>query len=425
MSDPNQAAVTPDHKVADQAELVTTGFRDVGIEVEVHYTPDHRLNFACQKNVLLVRDGYLDRVRDLLPEAAELDDASNGIINGVHLHRLPESLATIDALERIDRELGVGVATPNHVLSITRSVPYPGSVPDPGSMCPATEPEQVPPGVGPDPGVAPGDDGADISIFVADTGLLDDAHTHPWLAGVDGEQDPLSTTDDGDVLIPPYGGHGTFVAGVARCMAPGADVYVANVFDRAGARLESDVIAELDAALDERGPDIISLSAGGTSRLDLPYLGFQVFFQERLSQYKGIAFVAAAGNNAARRPFWPAAFPWTVSAGALAANWRRRAYFSDHAGWVDVYAPGEGLVNAFATGSYKCTERPHVDEWRTFEGMARWSGTSFSTPMVSGLIAARMSRTGENGRQAAEALLAAARAHAIPRVGAVLLPDTH
>jgi subtilisin family serine protease len=203
-------------------------------------------------------------------------------------------------------------------------------------------------------------------------------------------------------------------------MAPASAVFVTSDFTTAGALSEFELVLRLNQALG-RGVNIISLSAGGTTRHNLPLLSFTSFWN-RYRSYKGVLLVAAAGNNSTSRPFWPAAFPQVVGVGALAANRRGRAYFSDYGPSVDVYAPGEDLVNAYAVGTYQYREPPHAGAERRFHGMARWSGTSFATPLVSGLIAARMTRSGENARQAGDALLAAARVQHIPGVGPVLMP---
>jgi subtilisin family serine protease len=118
--------------------------------------------------------------------------------------------------------------------------------------------------------------------------------------------------------------------------------------------------------------------------------------------------VAAAGNDATSRPFWPAAYPWVLSVGALDGD-MCVSDFSNHGDWVDVYAHGRDLVNAFPTGTYTCHEPAHAGEVRSFTGMAQWSGTSFATPVVTGLIAAYMSEHGVSARDAYDALVAAGK----------------
>jgi Subtilase family len=359
-------------------------------------------DYLYRKNEFLVADRDLDRAQRLLGKV----EVADSLLEGVTLLRGADADVR-PALERADAAFGPGVVTPNHVLSVC-----------PGKLCPATEPA-VPATPMPWPDVAKVKEGKGVRIAVVDTGFLRDRWDKPWLDGVIAD-DPQDIEDPDwwpakDGFIDPYAGHGTFIAGVIRCLAPGADVTVEQVLDKAGVVHEAQLIKQLDDAL-AKSPDIISFSAGGYTRGNVPPKAFVEFYDNRLRHLKGVVLVAAAGNDAGRAPFWPAAFPWAVSVGSLDAAGRNRSTFSNFGGWVDVYAPGEGLVNAYATGQYQSVFDP--TDIRDFpDGMCEWSGTSFSTPVVAALIAARMARAGENGRQAADALLTAARIQATPGVG--------
>ncbi len=410
-------------KVVDEVDCIVKAFRG---------SSDHRLGVKVASNgagvdhlyaegQILVRAGYLDRVLEILGQPAERDLAASApdrlrrVISGVVLLTLADPWPTAnEALAEIDRQLGRGIATPDHVLTVARGI---------GLMCPATEPQAVYEGAEPYPSVSGDNGGAGALIYVADTGLLAGAaDACSWLTGVQAADiDPLPPKLPGGVQpIPPYTGHGTFVAGVLRAVAPAADVVVSNAFSIAGSQLESDLVMRLEDEL-RRGADIFHLSIAARSRHDLPLIAFEQWLK-RLNQYKGSICIAPAGNDSSRRPNWPGAFPGVIAVGALGSDWHGRASFTNFGGWVDVYAPGRDLVNAFATGTYTCHVAPYSGQVREFYGMAKWSGTSFATPIVTGLIAARMSRTGETAAQAAAALLTEARAQAIPGVGPVLLP---
>jgi subtilisin family serine protease len=415
-------------RIYDEVGLIKRAFdHHHGIAVR-DVQNDTGLGYLHADGHILVHDGYLSQVEHVLAEAGQRerretitegpapgrpDSPVDRVIDGVVRLRLDTpQLGVTDALEAVENALGRSVATPDHVLTVAGEV----------GPCPATEPEEVSYGIEPSPLVSAAGDGAGVLTYVFDTGLLPGApDAHPWLAGVTGQPDPRPVTRHrGRDVIRPYAGHGTFVAGVIRSQAPATELNVLSTFSTAGSVLESDLVRRLDQALG-LGVDIFHLSVATASRHGLPLIAFRKWL-ERMNHYKGTICIAAAGNSGQRTLQWPGAFRDVLAVGALTADGHSRASFSNYGGWVDVYAPGRNLVNAYATGSYRCHIRPYRGQWREFHGMAQWSGTSFSTPVVTGMIAARMSRTGENARQAADALLAQARAQAIPGVGAVLRP---
>jgi hypothetical protein len=311
-------------------------------------------------------------------------------------------------LADLDENVGRDVAFPDHVVHVAPAI---GGG---GRMCPATEPE-LPLGQGPVP--APSRDataGAGIKVSVVDTGWHPDASKNaetPWLgtsvADIEGDEETVVKTDIG-----PYVGHGTFVAGVIRCLAPQVELEIEGVLKHAGAVYESDIAMELHEAMtdleDDELPRVISISAGTYTRNDAGMLAFALLSElYRLGlEDDGPLVVAAAGNENTSRPFYPAAFDWVVGVGALDEKMRTPTFTNFGKSWVDVWAHGTDLVNAFPQGTYYVKEPgPAQGEERHFTGMAQWSGTSFATPIVSGLIAAIMSETGKPARQARDELV--------------------
>jgi subtilisin family serine protease len=271
--------------------------------------------------------------------------------------------------------------SPNHLVSIS-----------PATYCPATEP-RVPEYPDQEPAVNPPADfdGYGVKVAVVDTGFAK-APPHPWMTGITGDSEPPSGQ-----FLGHYSAHGLFAASTIRAIAPRAGVHVWRVFaDGGNTRFETDLVSDLKNKVLVQNPDIISLSAGTHTWKNRTSLAFTMFVEQvMLPQHPDTILVAAAGNDGLDWQFAPADLAVThpdrvVSVGALSRNSSRVASFSDRGTWVLVYAQGRDLVQAYADGVYHYLEaqsKPNAQ----FHGMARWSGTSFSTPLVSGLIAARMS----------------------------------
>ena len=93
----------------------------------------------------------------------------------------------------VDVALGEGVVSPDHIFYLC-----------PHSFCPATEPEEVPAGVPPDPDVSRERyAGEGVQVAVLDSGWLPAAALqHYWLAGVEGEEEESGSAATRLVFFP-------------------------------------------------------------------------------------------------------------------------------------------------------------------------------------------------------------------------------
>ncbi len=229
--------------------------------------------------------------------------------------------------------------------------------------------------------------GRGIKIAVLDTGYN---YLHPELASsylggwdfYNNDEDPI---DDN--------GHGTHVAGLitadglnngARGVAPGTGILVAKIFSADGQGYFSDVVRAVYWIVD--GPDetfgtaddfnvsAMSMSIGTSAPFSYLSGNCDSVLPEltdclRYAREHGVLSIVAAGNSNGSGVSMPGCITYSTTIGAVdGAN--NLTFFSGRGDMVELVAPGWNLFSTYLGGSY-----------------INLSGTSMSTPVVSGVVA--------------------------------------
>lgn len=251
--------------------------------------------------------------------------------------------------------------------------------------------------------VEPGD--TTITVAILDTGV-DYLHEDMRENIQYNFSDPVNgTDDDGDGLIDNF--FGWDIANSDNVPLPDTDVHGSQVAGVSGATVNNNIgIAgmgfrtrtlpikifrsgsnnfvggyEAIALAADLGCQVINLSwgeAGAYSRFGEEVIRYAVL-------EKDAAVIAAAGNTNGRLDFYPASFPYVLSAGATNAS-DQKTTWGTYSPYIDLTAPGENIFSVARDGAY-----------------ASGSGSSFSSPMVAAAVALVRSRFPElNALQAME-----------------------
>lgn len=211
--------------------------------------------------------------------------------------------------------------------------------------------------------------GRGVTVAVLDTGVAADI----TLGG-----GRVQYLDAGQGIMPGTGesdGHGTAVAALVAGASPDAPgvASAANILSIriTGADGMSDSFTLAMGILDavDAGARIINISMGAYASPSVLISAIDYAYAQ------GAVIVAAAGNDGAAQLMWPAADPRVVSVGAIDAL-EQQVSFSNAGPQLKTTAPGYGVDTAWLDG-----QRVSMD------------GTSASTPLVAGAIAALMSTT--------------------------------
>ena len=173
---------------------------------------------------------------------------------------------------------------------------------------------------------------------------------------------PMGTDSNNDGISDRLTGHGSMVAGIVDQVSPLSQLIIARVADSDGNATSWRLIKGLAFAA-VNGAEVANISLGTLTRIPamtdvLDWTGSQ-----------NLTVIAAAGNNAVKDLCYPARVRNSIAVGGLNAN-NTKAPFSNWDRQIAVSAPAVGIASYDWTGN-----------------VCVWSGTSFSTPMVSGAVA--------------------------------------
>jgi subtilisin family serine protease len=197
------------------------------------------------------------------------------------------------------------------------------------------------------------------TVAVLDGGGGNPEYVSPWTAAV------VSPAGAAALNTSRYAafGHGTMVAGIVHLVAPTANILPLKAFSSDGTGYASNIIRAVYFAIAQRSK-VVSMSFSFSSSSSAMSDAIQY------ANNNGIICVAAAGNEGEKIRVYPASFHQVMGV-ASTSNSDTLSTFSNYGSQVEwVAAPGENIVSTYPFGTY-----------------ASSSGTSFSTPFVSGTVA--------------------------------------
>ena len=214
--------------------------------------------------------------------------------------------------------------------------------------------------------------GLGVKVAIIDTGA---DLQHPMLrrsivGGWDFVDNDANPTDQKDFIdnnrngvVDEAFGHGTHVAGLVHLVAPESQLLIVRVLDADGRGDIVNVAAGVRWAV-EQGAKVINLSLGSTKNSD----ALQNVLED--AALAGVTVVAAAGNQAAPSVDFPGRSSKVIGVAAVDADDAGAPFSSfDHSN-VALSAPGVGIRSTFPGGGFKL-----------------WTGTSMSSPFVTGAAA--------------------------------------